>query len=102
MGRGGNHPDCHLQGPGGTRGWVSFEEAAKYNLTDNVRDYYGRDNHPLHRAFNDAGYDAHWNSIFQPGSTPPLLVLVLTPSWAGGPHPIMSGRGNKARVYPQQ
>jgi hypothetical protein len=100
-GRGGNHPNCQLQGPGGLRVQVSFEEAAEYNLANNGRDYYGMDNYPLRCAFSNAGYEARRNSIFQPDGTHPL-VLILTLSWAGGPHPIMSCRGNKAWAYPQQ
>ncbi len=36
---------------------------------------------------------------FSSWTAPPPLVLVLTPSWAGGPYPIMSGRGIKSLVY---
>jgi hypothetical protein len=99
-GRGGNHSDRQLQGPEGARGLVSFEEAAEYDLANNGRDYYGGDTYPLRRAFSNARYKARQNSIFQPDGTP-LLVLVLTLSW-GGAHPIMSGRVNKARVYPRR
>ena len=42
-GRGGNHPDCQLQGLGGARGWVSFEEAVEYDLANDGREYFGRD-----------------------------------------------------------
>jgi hypothetical protein len=38
---------------------------------------------------------------FPSQTAPPPLVLVLTPSWAGGPYPIMSGRSIKAQVYHQ-
>jgi hypothetical protein len=39
---------------------------------------------------------------FSSRTAPPPLILVLIPSWAGGPYPIMSGRGIKSPVYHQQ
>ncbi len=84
-----------------SRKWRSTTSA-----TDNGRDYYGGDNpnpnnYPFCHAYSNAGYEACQNLIFQPDGAPPL-ILVLTPSWLGGPHPIMSGRGIKAQVYHQQ
>ncbi len=66
-----------MQGPGGAQEWVSFKEAAEYDLVDDGRDYYGGDNlnpnnyFPCH-LYSKAGYEAHRNLIFQPdGTTPP-------------------------------
>jgi hypothetical protein len=76
-GRGGNHPHCQLLRPGEARGWVSFKEAAVYDLADDGRDYYGRDipypnNYSLRHSYSDAGYEAHRKLIFQlDGAAPP-------------------------------
>ena len=68
-GRGVNHP--RLQGPGGGRRGVSFEDAAEYDFANNDRSLYGGDQYPLHCAFSNAEYKARRNSIFHPDGVPP-------------------------------
>ncbi len=87
-GRGVNHP--RLQGPGGGRRGVSFEDAAEYDFPDNNRSLYGRDQYPLHRAFSNAEYKARRNSIFHPDDVPPTN---------NDANLAMLGMGNKAWVY---
>ena len=62
-GRGGNHPECRLQGPGeGGRRGVSFEDATEYDLAG---DYYGGDQYPIHHALSDAEFEARRNSTHE-------------------------------------
>ena len=68
-GRGDYHP--RLQGPGGGRRGVSFEDSADYDFADDDRNLYGEGQYPPRRTFNDAEYEARRNSIFLPDGVPP-------------------------------
>jgi len=68
-GRGDYHP--RLQGPGGGRRGVSFEDSAEYDFADDDRNLYGEGQYPPRRAFNDAEYEARQNSIFHPDGVHP-------------------------------
>ena len=68
-GRGVNHP--RLQGPGGGRRGVSFEDAAEYDFANDDRNPHGEDHYPLRRAFSEAEYEAHRNQL----SCPPKVLL---------------------------
>ena len=68
-GRGDYH--LRLQGPGGGRRGVSFEDSADYDFADDDRNLYGEGQYPPRRAFNDAEYDARRNSNFLLDGVPP-------------------------------
>jgi hypothetical protein len=92
-GRGVNHPQ--LQGPGGGRRGVSFEDAVEYDFADDDRNLYGEDQYPLRRAFSDAEYEAHWNSIS-------IRMAPLPRTMMPGdlcPHLKLLGMGIKVQVY---
>jgi hypothetical protein len=65
-GRGGNHPDCHLHGPGAPRGHVLFKDKVDYDLANNGRDYT-RGHYSYRRGLSELEYEARQNAIFQPG-----------------------------------
>jgi hypothetical protein len=68
-GRGDYHP--RLQGPGGGRRGVSFEDSAEYDFAADGRNLYGKGQYPPSHAFSDAEYEARRNSIFHPDGVPP-------------------------------
>ena len=69
QGRGGNHPQSHLQQPGSGRRGVSFEVAAEYDLAD---DYYGGKQYHSRNAISKSEYEARRASIFNPDNTAPM------------------------------
>jgi len=85
------------QGHGGGRRGVSFEDSAEYDFADDDRNLYGEGQYPLHRAFRDAEYEAHQNSMFHPDGAPPTS----NDSRGSMPHLKLHGTSNKARDYTQ-
>ena len=97
--RGDYHP-C-LQGLGGGRRGISFEESVEYDFTDDDRILYGEGQYSPRRAFSDAEYEARRNSIFHPdgipptnndtrGSMPPPKTTLYEQQQGAGLHPTMN------------
>ena len=64
-GRGGNHSDCHTQGPKGGLECISLKDERDYNLADDGRDFQGGQ-YSLYCSLREAEYEAWWQAVFQP------------------------------------